>query len=383
MIPQSQGLYSRWQQKISFRTSRVIYCLAVLLFAFVCNTRTASSQNIAPASISMQALLTLKALPSNLHSSSGILTVAFSPDGKRILTGSYDNRAIVWDAQNGREILSLPGLKYSIFSVAFSPDGNRIATGERDYGDRCSACIWNAATGQKILTIKGHSTSINSIAFSSDGNQLLTANATPFDVIQNIREDNTASLWDATTGHETLVLKAHHYEINSAVFSPDGKHILTNSEEGTAKVWETDTGKLVLTIQLQPYINFISAAAFSPDGNFIVTVGGQHERPGEVNFWDASSGKKLWTVKDPRGHISCVAFGPDGSWLVMGNQNGTASIRDAKTGQELFTLIGHTSAISSVAVSADGKRIVTGSYDTTARVWQTPLRLFQGKKNSL
>jgi WD40 repeat protein len=97
-----------------------------------------------------------------------VSSVAFSADGKRILTGSEDGTARVWDAEKGHELRALKGHTHHVSSVAFSPDGKRILTGSRD----TTAKVWDAETGQELLTLKGHTNAVTGVAFSPDGKRL-------------------------------------------------------------------------------------------------------------------------------------------------------------------------------------------------------------------
>jgi WD40 repeat protein len=163
-------------------------------------------------------LLTLKG-----HSN-GIESVAFSPDGQRIVSGSADATARVWESVTGRELLILQGHSRQINSVAFSPDGQRIVTGSEDY----AAKVWEAASGRELLTLGGHSLCIHAVVFSPDGQRIVTGS-----------KDGTAKVWEATSGKELLTLRGHTTGVIAAAFSPDGQRIVTGSQDRTAKVWET------------------------------------------------------------------------------------------------------------------------------------------------
>ncbi len=275
-------------------------------------------------------------------------SAAFSPDGRRIVTGSYDHTAKVWDVGSGKELLTLKGHNADVNAAVFSPGGGWIATASTDG----TARLWDAATGLEVRAFKGHSGLIESLAFSPDGQRTVTASW-----------DRTARVWEAASGKELLTFRGHSAYINWATFSPDGRRIATGSVDGVAKVWEAASGKEVLTIRGQPSDS--RPVAFSPDGQRLVVGSGD----GTAETWDADSGRKLLTLKGHTAGLGSVAFSPDGRRIVTGSWDHTAKVWDAASGQELLTLKGHNDQIGSVAFSPDGQRIVTASWDHTAKVW--------------
>jgi Tol biopolymer transport system component len=279
-----------------------------------------------------------------------IYFAAVSPDGQRIVTGSEDRTAKVWEANTGQELLELRGHLAGIESVAFSPDGRRIATGSLDG----RAKVWDAATGQELLTFKGHSSWIMSVAFSPDGQRIVTGS-----------EDKTAKVWEAATGSELLTLQGHSALVNCVAFSPDGRRIATASVDETAKMWEAATGKELFTCKGQ--VSWVRAVAFSPDGQWIVT--GSEDKTARV--WQADSGKELFELRGHNAALERVAFSPDGRRIVTGSLDGTAKVWDTATAKELLTLKGHSSWVLAVAFTPDGRRILTGSDDHTAKLWES------------
>jgi WD40 repeat protein len=291
--------------------------------------------------------LALKTLRGHLDA---VKSVAFSPDGQRIVTGSEDHTAKVWDVASGRELLTLKGHRAEISSVAFSSDGQRIVTGSWDK----TAKVWDAASGKELLTLKGHTDEVWSVAFSPDGQRIVTGSG-----------DNMAKVWEAASGATLLTLKRHSFGVRSVAFSPDGQRIVTGSDDQTAKVWEAASGKELLTLKW-PQPGTVASVAFSPDGQRIVT--GSDDQTAKV--WDAASGKELLTLRGHSGWIPSVAFSPDGQRIVTGGGDNMAKVWDAASGTNLLTLKGHSSGINSVAFSPDGQRIVTGSGDNMAKVWE-------------
>ena len=280
--------------------------------------------------------------------SSDVLTVAWSPDGKRLATGSLDDTAKVWDAESGKELLTLRSHTGAVISVAWSPDGKRLATASADK----TAKLWDAKTGKEVLALSGHINGVWSVAWSPDGKRLATASA-----------DKTAKLWDAETGKEVLTLRGHISSVWSVAWSPDGRRLATGSDDTAAKVWEAETGKELLT--LRGHSNPVASVTWSPDGKRLAT--GSWDQTAKV--WDAGSGKELLTLRGHNNQVTSVAWSQDRKRLATGSWDQTAKVWDAETGKELMTLRDHINLVETVVWSPDGERVATGSWDQTAKVW--------------
>jgi WD40 repeat protein len=283
-----------------------------------------------------------------------VSSVAFSPDGKRIVSASWADETLkVWDAQTGRQTLSLRGwYTRGITSLGFSPDGKRIVSGSEDK----TLKVWDAQTGQWTLTLKEHAGPVSSVVFSPDGKHIVSGS-----------KDKTLKVWDAHTGRETLTLKGHTGTVRSVAFSPNGRRIVSGSDDRTLKLWDAQTGQDTLT--LQGHTAYVWSVGFSPDGNRIVS--GSADKT--LKVWDAETGRESLTLKGHTAYVWSVGFSPDGNRIVSASQDRTLKLWDAQTGQETLTLKGHTDHVRSVAFSPDGKRIVSGSWDRTLKVWDAQI----------
>jgi WD40 repeat protein len=268
-----------------------------------------------------------------------VFSVAFSPDGKQVLTGSQDGTAVLRDVQSGK-ILQTWKHDGSVLRVAFSPDGKQVLTSSADH----TAVLRDMQSG-KILQIWKHDGRVGSIAFSPDGKQVLTGSF-----------DNTAVLRDVQSG-KTLQSWKHNFEVASLAFSPDGKQVLTGSDDLTAVLRDVQSGK---TLQSWKHRFAVTSVAFSPDGKQVLT--GSIDDTAVLR--DVQSGKTLQTWKHDN-YVWSVAFSPDGKQVLTGSQDGTAVLRDVQSGKILQTWK-HDRSVSSVAFSPDGKQVLSGSFDNTA-----------------
>ncbi|KAL4738277.1 WD40 repeat-like protein [Aspergillus similis] len=278
-----------------------------------------------------------------------VQSVAFSPDGQRIVSGSYDSTIKLWDAQTGLEMQTLEGHSAPVRSVAFSPDGQRIVSGSADKTIK----LWDAQTGLELQNLEGHSNFVLSVAFSPDGKRIVSGS-----------NDSTVKLWDTQTGLEPRTLEGHSGTVHSVAFSPDGQRIVSGSDDKTMKIWDAQTGLELRT--LEGHSCTVQSVAFSPDGQRIVS--GSDDKT--IKLWDAQTGLELQTLRRPSYEVHSVAFSPDGQRIVSGSHNTTSiMLWDAQTGLELQTLQGHSFPVFSVAFSPDNQRIVSGSYDRTVKLW--------------
>ncbi|MBO7571243.1 MAG: TIR domain-containing protein [Bacteroidales bacterium] len=283
-----------------------------------------------------------------------VYSANFSPNGKQVVSASKDGVILVWDVSTGEIVHKLTGHKEYVSFVSFSPDGKQIASASLDH----TVIIWDAITGDKIQTLSGHKKAVSSVSYDSTGRYIVTASW-----------DHTLRVWDLFTGKTIHKLKGHSDNVDYAVFNKNGTRIVSASWDKTVRIW--DIGDDVQCNSFDGY----KFANFSPDGKYLVT----RTDDCAISVYELMTGKikANWQFDN----VSHVSFSPNGLYLVLALSNGMIKIIDAKTGEEIRTLIGHTYSVNSVFFSADGKRIVSASDDMTVIIWDiksgNPIRVLE------
>ncbi|KAF3763158.1 hypothetical protein M406DRAFT_84049 [Cryphonectria parasitica EP155] len=274
--------------------------------------------------------------------------IAFSPDGQHIASGSDDGTIKIWNAESGACISTLEGHSAWVRCIAFSPDGQHIASGSDDGTIK----IWNAESGACISTLEGHSDWVRCIAFSPDGQHIASGS-----------DDGTIKIWNAESGACISTLEGHSAWVRCIAFSPDGQHIASGSSDGTIKIWNAESGACIST--LEGHSAPVSSIAFSPDGQHIAS--GSDDRT--IKIWNAESGACISTLEGHSDWVRCIAFSPDGQHIASGSDDGTIKIWNAESGACISTLEGHSAWVRCIAFSPDGQHIASGSSDGTIKIW--------------
>jgi WD40 repeat protein len=229
--------------------------------------------------------------------------------------------------------MTLPRRNHSTVasSAAFGP---HTQEGSSSAGDE--------PTSQEAPYREGHTDAVTSAVYSPDGRFIVTAGL-----------DGVALVWDAGTGQQVRSLQGHTDGIWSAAYSLDGRFIVTASADSTARIWDAATGQQLHL--LKRHNDWVNSAVYSPDGRTVVTASWDNA----AHIWDAETGQYLRSLEGHKYNVRSAAYSPDGQFIVTASDDRTARIWDAQTGQQLVSLEGHTDSVKTAAFSPDGRFIVT------------------------
>jgi WD40 repeat protein len=327
----------------------------------------------------------------------GVLSFAFSPDGRTVATAAADNTAKVWEAETGKEIRTLKGHTDWVTCVAFGPKtGSRLASGSLDRTVR----LWNPTTDAEPRILSGHAGRVNIVALSPD--EALIASGS---------DSGEVLLWNTVTGTREHAFPGHHGSVRALAFGADGL-LATASDDKTVRLWDAavkeDRGVL------DPRTSFVECLVFGPDGKTLATIGGS----GRITLWDAREKKALHAF-DPQTicpnltRVRSLSFHADGERVAFSGVNssglGELMLLDVKTGKSrslfqhgweapriafspdgqhlgaigwgdpsgftLWDLSGNpatklTGSAESVAFSPDGRHLASGNGDGSVRLWE-------------
>lgn len=315
---------------------------------------------------------------------SGIRSVAFSPDGKYAILGSYAEPLKLWETSSGRLLYSFVGHRGGTTSVVFSPDGRYALSGSAGNSSLNKSIasnyyfgtiqlkskenflkLWKVSSGKLLRILVGHNGGVNTVAFSPDSRYALSG-----------ANDKTLKLWEISSGKPLRSFVGHTHRVTSVAFSPDGRYALSGSADNTLKLWDITSGKPVRSFSKGRAS--VESVAFSPDGRYVLS-GSRFNSSGSwenrLQLWEISSGVRLRRFVGHSKDVTSVAFSPDGKKILSGSLDKTSKLWSVVTGDLLHTFQGHTNRVSSVAFSSNGRYIFSGSsnsgsFKETLMVWE-------------
>ncbi len=283
------------------------------------------------------------------HEGKCVIAVAFSPDGRLLASGGWDNKVRLWGAATGKEVRVLTGHAKAVFTVAFRPDGKVLASGSDDGTIR----LWDVATGKVVRTLERHAAGVTRAAFAPDGRSLVSCGY-----------DGVVRLWDLGTGKGRQLTATPGRTIYAVAFAPDGRTVAVGRSDGPAELWDAATGKQVRATAKEHGNTWW--LAFSPDGRALAS--GDQGGGGVIRLWEVSTGALRARVGDGTGATS-LAFSSDGRSLLTGGSSGDVVLWEVATGAERCRVGKHPGLVAGVALTPDGRTAASASHDNTARLW--------------
>jgi WD40 repeat protein len=373
-----------------------VYHSAVVTMPSCQLQKLASKDNLLPVLISERST----SWPTSFEGhTSCVACVAFSSDGKYIVSGSVDSTVRLWDTATGIQLRTMPDHEDIVNSLAVFSDSQklRVVSASRD----CTVRVWDALTGAQLRTIH-HEQAVNCVAFSRDGELIVSGSDygiirvwdTPTATLQLVwnghnekvhsvtfssdsklvvsgSADCTLRVWDAATGMQRLVISGHNGPVTYVAFPKDSKFIVSGARFDTVRIWSSDTGTLLCTTAIQEGGDL--SVAVSRDESLIASASFNDLN---IRLWDATTGHLqrlietgLWTGHTHR--ITSVATSDDGKFLAVGYENGPLWVSDITTPADVQqrSQTGHMLEITVVAFSGDGMFVVSGANDCTVKVW--------------
>ncbi|TWT29590.1 Serine/threonine-protein kinase PknD [Posidoniimonas corsicana] len=318
-----------------------------------------------------------------------VYSAAFSPADGRVATAGYDNSVCMWSPSmvqaadlagriagaGGAELdyVRLSGHRGPVRGVAFSADGKYLLSGSYDNSLR----LWDVDQNQTLKTLRGHGSGVRACAFAPDGRWAASGG-----------QDQSVRLWDIAGYEESRILRGrvlndHSDAVLSARFSADGSRVITASRDRSSKLWDAENGSLLTTFQ-EGHEYLASSAVFFDNGRRVATGAGDNS----VRVWDVAAGAELFDLR-PTGRAGALAVSPDGRWIATGGPDNQARLWPARDGAEPVVMSGHAEEVTAAAFSLDGALAATGDNRGVIRLWSfdgeqwRPSHVMQGHSRTI
>lgn len=290
-----------------------------------------------------------------------VQSVAITPDGTKIASGSFDGTIKIWHLKTGELIQTLNAHSEAgeiISSIAISPDGQTLVSSSNSYGENIK--IWDLSTGLLISTLKAQGVGVSVVAISPDS-QLLASGG----------NDGSIKLWNLALGEELGTFSGHLGRVFSVAFSANGKFLASGGEDGSIHLWNLSRIQGKVGFDFQPdrrflgHTNMVHSVAFSPDNQRLAS--GSADKT--IKLWNVETGEAIATLPSHSGGMLSVAISPNGQILAGGSLLGRIKLWNLNTGEVIDTLSAHSRWVESVVFSPDGHILASGSSDRTVKIW--------------
>jgi WD40 repeat protein/predicted Ser/Thr protein kinase len=293
-----------------------------------------------------------------------IYDIALDSSGRWLATGSYDSTVRLWDVQQPLLATRLDGHERTVHRIHAHDPSDRVLTASHDGSVR----IWSARDGTPLAHLAGESSLLDAV-FSPDGSRVVTGAG-----------NGDVMLW-SSTGELQHQMDGHDKTVWQVCFDGEGARVASASFDGTARIWSTDTGALLAT--MSGHEDVLYGVDFEPDGTSLVTT----SRDGTVRVWNATSGQVEHVLRGHTGKVPVLVRSPDGRVIATGSDDGSARLWSTDWSEEPLVLDGHGKEILGISFDASGENLLTASSDHRARIWNTQdgtlLHVLEGHSNAI
>ena len=300
-----------------------------------------------------------------------VTSVAFSPHGRTLATGSWDDTIRLWNPRTAEHLKTLTGHEHDVTSVAFHPTGEQLATGSWD----TKIGVWDlTAEATDPEFYDGHGGFVTSVAYlpisgeklawgSEDNHVRITSMGDKFPNWSSYENGHIHYTTGSYFIRNVRESRNHGHDVSSVTFSPDERTLASGSWDNTVKLWTNDPH---LETTLSGHEDFVTSVAFTPNGKILASGSWDNT----IRLWDMDTDETLLILNGHTDRVLAVAFSADGRTLASGSDDQTIRLWDVATGQQKDILLGHTSGVTAVAFSPDRRMLAsTGGWDNTVRLW--------------
>ena len=277
-----------------------------------------------------------------------VMGCAVTPDGRRLVSASWDNTLKVWDLVSGQQVATLEGHGAGVNGCAVTADGRHVVSASRDN----TLKVWDLELGQQVATLGSHGDSVKSCVVTPDGRRVVSASG-----------DCSLKVWDLESGQQVATLQGHGSVVTSCAVTPDGRRVVSTSDDCTLRMWDLETGQQVA--MLEGHGGGVNGCAVTPDGQFMVSAFDGRT----LTVWDLETGRQVATLEGHKQWVNDCVVTPDGRRVVSASDDRTLKVWDLESGQQVASLEGHAHGVTGCAVTPDGRHVVSASRDNTLKVW--------------